>query len=164
MFHTRHFVLRICETIWTSIRSNYLNTWILFGVPKTRIPNTEYYLVLRKSEYQIRILLFGQTIRIVFEYQIIHHTLQKRGWWHLFSSFFPQNFFFTLQSILRWSHFVTTSPSVAHLLIISGGCYLNPWSHCPIQLSEGGRTSKTVHWSSGWPISVDFSVRLTTVV
>ena len=44
-----------------------------FGVPKK--PNTEYYLVLRKSEYRIQILLFGPTIWIVFEYQIFCHTL-----------------------------------------------------------------------------------------
>ena len=73
--HTRHFVLKICETIWTGIRSNYSNTRILFGMPKIQIPNTEYYSVLRKAEYRIRILLFGPTIRIVFEYRIIRHTL-----------------------------------------------------------------------------------------
>ena len=41
--HTRHFVLKICETIRTSIRSNYSNTRILFGVPKN--PNTEYRIL-----------------------------------------------------------------------------------------------------------------------
>ena len=40
----------------------YLNTWILFGVQKK--PNIKY-----------QVLLFGLTIWIVFEYQIIHHTL-----------------------------------------------------------------------------------------
>ena len=74
-FHTIHFVLQTCETIWTGIRSNYSNTWILLGVQKKIIPNTDFYLVLRKSEYPIRILLFSPTIRILFEYQIIHHTL-----------------------------------------------------------------------------------------
>ena len=49
------------------------------GCRKTQIPNTEYYLVLRKTKYRIRILLFGPTIRIVFEYRIIHHTLLKSG-------------------------------------------------------------------------------------
>ena len=41
-----------------------LNTeyWLLFGVQKIRILNTEYCLVSRKSEYQIRIVLFGLTI------------------------------------------------------------------------------------------------------
>ena len=45
------------------------------GCQNTRIPNTEYYSVLRKSKYRIQILLFGLTIRIVFEYQIIRHTM-----------------------------------------------------------------------------------------
>ena len=70
---TRHFILKICETIQAGIQSNYLNTRILFGVPKN--PSTEDYSVLRKSEYQIWILLFGPTIRIVFEYRIIRYTL-----------------------------------------------------------------------------------------
>ena len=55
-----------------------LTIWIpeyYTGCQKTQIPNTEYYSVLRKSEYRIRILLFGPTIRIVFEYRIIRHTL-----------------------------------------------------------------------------------------
>ena len=37
---------------------------ILFGIEKIEIPNTEYYLVLRKSEFQIQIVLFGLTIQI----------------------------------------------------------------------------------------------------
>ena len=73
--HTRHFVLKICQTIRKGIRSYYSNTRILFGVPKTQILNTEYSSVLRKSEYRIQIVLFGPTIRIVFEYRIIRHTL-----------------------------------------------------------------------------------------
>ena len=75
MSHTRHFVLTICETIQTFYWSKYSNTWILFGVPKTWLPNTEYYSVLGKSKYRIWILIFGPTIRIVLEYQIIRHTL-----------------------------------------------------------------------------------------
>ena len=57
LFHTRHFVLKICETIRTGICSNYLNTRILFGLPKTWISNTKYYSysVLRKSQYRRRI-------------------------------------------------------------------------------------------------------------
>ena len=51
--HTRHFVLKVGVTIRTGIQSNYSNTRILFGVPRTRIPNTKYYLVLRKSKYRI---------------------------------------------------------------------------------------------------------------
>ena len=43
MSHTRHFVLKICETIRTGIRSNYLNTRILFGVTKN--PNTKYRIL-----------------------------------------------------------------------------------------------------------------------
>ena len=37
---------------------------ILFGIDKIRIPNTEYYLVSRKSEYLTQIVLFGLTIQI----------------------------------------------------------------------------------------------------
>ena len=94
MFHTRHFVLKICEAIQTGIRSNYSNTRILFGVQKTWIPNTEYYSVLGKSKYRIQILLFGPTISIVFKYQISclvvtpwtsSYTLLKKkcDTWHL---------------------------------------------------------------------------------
>ena len=69
------FVLKICKTIQRGNRSNYLKTWIVFGCKKTRIPNTKYCSVLRKSEYRIQILPFGPTIQIVFEYRIILHTL-----------------------------------------------------------------------------------------
>ena len=51
MFHTRHFVLKICETIWTGIRSNYSNTRILFGVPKN--PNTEYQILFGIEKIRI---------------------------------------------------------------------------------------------------------------
>ena len=37
---------------------------IIFGIEKIRIPNIEYYSVSRSSKYQIRIVLFGLTIRI----------------------------------------------------------------------------------------------------
>ena len=37
---TRHFVLKIYETIRSGTQTDYLNTQILFGVPKNRIPNT----------------------------------------------------------------------------------------------------------------------------
>ena len=71
------------ETFCSQILCNYLvkylvqysNAQIVFGVPEKRIPNIEYYSVLRKFKYQIRILLFSPTIWIVFEYQIIRHTL-----------------------------------------------------------------------------------------
>ena len=36
----------------------------LFGIEKIRIPYTEYYSVLRKSEYRMRIVLFGLTFQI----------------------------------------------------------------------------------------------------
>ena len=36
---------------------------ILFVIEKIRIPNTKYYLVSRKSEYKIKIVLFGLNIR-----------------------------------------------------------------------------------------------------
>ena len=70
-----NFVFKFFETIptdfWTSVQiPEYYK-----GCEKNWIPNTEYYLVLRKSEYQIQILLFGPTIWIVFEYRIIRHTL-----------------------------------------------------------------------------------------
>ena len=51
----------------------YLNTRI-WGAKKL-IWNTDYYLVLRYSEYRIWILLLGLTIQIVFKYRIICHTL-----------------------------------------------------------------------------------------
>ena len=63
LFHTQHLVLKLCETIWTGIYSNFSNTRILFGVPKN--PNTVDYSVLRKSEYQIQILLFSPNILII---------------------------------------------------------------------------------------------------
>ena len=78
MSHTRHFVLLICEIIRTGIWSNYLNNRYYSGCKKILIPNTKYYLVLRKSEYRIQILLFSPTIRIVFEYRIIRHTLFQK--------------------------------------------------------------------------------------
>ena len=48
------------------------------GCKKNQLPNKEYYLVLTKFKYRIWILLFGPTIRIVFEYQIIRHTLTHK--------------------------------------------------------------------------------------
>ena len=100
MSHTRHFVLQgklFREVFGPTIRiPEYYS-----GCKKTRIPNTEYYLVLRKSEYQIQILLFGPTIRIVFEYRIICHTL-----WHvthdnffLFVNFFVCFYLFLFVSV-----------------------------------------------------------------
>ena len=59
MSHTRHFVLKICETIRTGIRSNYSNTRILFGVPKN--PNTEYRILFGIEK--IRIPNINTTIR-----------------------------------------------------------------------------------------------------
>ena len=47
------------------------------GCQKAPILNNEYYSVLRKAEYRIQILLFRPTIRIVFEYRIIRHTLSQ---------------------------------------------------------------------------------------
>ena len=63
MNDTRHFVLKIYETIPSGIQTDYLNTQIVFGV--------------QKNEYQILILLFGPTIQIVIEYLIIRHTLKE---------------------------------------------------------------------------------------
>ena len=37
---------------------------LLLGNEKIRIPNADFYSVLRKSEYPIQIVLFGQTIQI----------------------------------------------------------------------------------------------------
>ena len=59
LFHTRHFVLKICEIIWTGIRFNYSNTQILFGVPKN--PNTKYRILF--SIEKIRIPNTNTTIR-----------------------------------------------------------------------------------------------------
>ena len=51
---------------------------ILFGIEKIQIPNTEYYSVSWKSEYRIRIVLFGVTIRIPnTKYRIIHEIVEK---------------------------------------------------------------------------------------
>ena len=45
---------------------------ILFVIETIRIPNTEYYSVSRKFEYQIRIVLFGLTIQLPnTKYQIV---------------------------------------------------------------------------------------------
>ena len=52
MFHTRHFVLKICEAIRTGIWSNYLNTRILFGVQKNL--NTEYWILFGIGKIRIR--------------------------------------------------------------------------------------------------------------
>ena len=50
---------------------------ILFGIEKILIPNTEYYLVSRKSEYRIRIVLFGLNIRIPnTKYRIVYNILE----------------------------------------------------------------------------------------
>ena len=57
--HTRHFVLKLCETIWTGIRSNYSNTQIIFGVPKNM--NTKYRILFRIEK--IRIPNTNTTIR-----------------------------------------------------------------------------------------------------
>ena len=48
----------------------------IFG-PTIQIP--EYYSESKKNKYQIPILLFVPTIRIVFEYQIIRNTLDNTG-------------------------------------------------------------------------------------
>ena len=51
---------------------------ILFSVEKIRILNTEYYLVSRKSECQIWIVLFGPTIWIPnTKYRIVYYILKK---------------------------------------------------------------------------------------
>ena len=49
--HTRHLVLKICETIQTDIWSNYWNTRILFGVPKN--PNTKYQILFGIEKIRI---------------------------------------------------------------------------------------------------------------
>ena len=57
--HTIHFVLKVCETIWTGIWANYSNTRILFGVPKSL--NTKYQILF--SIEKIRIPNMNNTIR-----------------------------------------------------------------------------------------------------
>ena len=49
--HTKHFVLKICESIWTDIMIWYSNTQILFGGPKK--PNTEYRILFGIEKTQI---------------------------------------------------------------------------------------------------------------
>ena len=48
---------------------------IVFGLTKDRIPNSNSIRFLNYPNTEYRIVLFGPTIRIVFEYQTICHTL-----------------------------------------------------------------------------------------
>ena len=52
---------------------------ILFGIEKTQIPNTKYSSLLRKSKFQIGIVLFGLNIWIPnTKYQIVYTLLEKK--------------------------------------------------------------------------------------
>ena len=52
--------------------------WVLFGIEETWIPNTKYYSVSRKSNYRIRIVLFGLTIQIPnTKYWIVYNILEE---------------------------------------------------------------------------------------
>ena len=75
LFHARHFVLKICETMRTGIWSNYSNTQLLFGVLKN--VNTEYRIIFDIEKIQIpnTNTTIHPTIWIVFECQITRHTL-----------------------------------------------------------------------------------------
>ena len=54
---------------------------IIFGIDKIQITNTEYYLVSRKSEYQIWIVLYGLNIWIPnTKYWIEYNILEKWNW------------------------------------------------------------------------------------
>ena len=58
-------------------KSSNTEYWILFGIKKIWIPNTKYSSILRKSEYQIQIVLFGITIwKPNNKYRIV----QKKFW------------------------------------------------------------------------------------
>ena len=73
--HTKHFVLKIGESIWRDILIRYSNTQILFGVPKK--PNTEYRILFGIEK--TRILNTNTTIRSNYlnsiEIPNICHTL-----------------------------------------------------------------------------------------
>ena len=59
------FFLPNMNTEYYSVFGNHQTQNInYYLVLKIRIPNTKYYLVSRKSEYRIQILLFGLTISI----------------------------------------------------------------------------------------------------
>ena len=73
--HTRHLFCKFVKLFGQVFGPTIPIPEYYLGWKKTRIPNTEYYSVLRKSEYRIRILLFCPIIRIVFEYRIICYTL-----------------------------------------------------------------------------------------
>ena len=52
--------------------------WIVFGIEKIRILNTEYYSVMRKSEYRMQKVWFGLTIWIPkTKYRIAYNVLKK---------------------------------------------------------------------------------------
>ena len=80
-------IIRFSEIIEYRI-SNTIRYWeipnteyqILFGIEQIWIPNTKYFLVLKKSEYQIQIVLFGLTIWIPnTKYRIVYKILEKKG-------------------------------------------------------------------------------------
>ena len=54
--------------------------WIVFGIEKIRIVNTEYYSVMRKSEYRMQKVWFGLTIWIPkTKYRIAYKVLGKKS-------------------------------------------------------------------------------------
>ena len=61
IFFLTEYESRILFGFQKSLNTEY---WILFGIDKILIPNTEYYSVLRKSKCRIWIVLFGLTIQI----------------------------------------------------------------------------------------------------
>ena len=66
------------QVLFSFQKSPNTEYWILFGVEKIQIPTIEYYSVLRKSEHQIRMLLFRLTIWVPnTEYQKVKLFLEK---------------------------------------------------------------------------------------